>query len=252
MSVQFTNQDCFDLLPTLSDQSINLIICDLPYGTTQCKWDVRLPLDKLWTELWRVSKPTCPILMFASQPFTSILVSSQLETFKYEWIWEKSKASNFLDAKRKPLKAHESILVFCRQSVPYYPQMTEGSKYDGSKRAGKKATDVYGKVRDVRFRNDNDGFRYPRSVIYFKTAESEGKVLHSTQKPVALLEYMILTYTTENAVVLDPCAGSASSAVAANNLKRSFVGCEKDEKIFALANARMSKYNANDIFADSV
>ncbi len=244
----FVNQDCFDFLPSVNAESVDLVICDLPYGTTQCKWDSRISFDKLWPMLWRLSKPNTPVLMFASQPFTSLLVTSQLENFRYEWIWEKSKASNFLDAKKRPLKSHESILVFCKQRIPYFPQMTKGKAYKA--RPGKKITDVYGTVKDTQFRNNNQGTRYPRSVIYFKTAESEGKTIHSTQKPVALLEYIISTYTKPNDVVLDPCAGSCSVGIAARNINRSYICCEKDEKLFRLADNRLADNSRRDIDDD--
>lgn len=237
--------DCFDFLPTLPSGSVDLTICDLPFGTTQCPWDSCLPLDKLWNELWRVSKPTSPVLMFASQPFTSVVVSSNIKNFRYEWIWEKSKASNFLDAKKKPLKAHESLLVFCRQGAVYHPQMSSGDSYKA--RPGKKPTDIYGKVNDLMLRNDNDGLRYPRSVVYFKTAESEGKVIHSTQKPTALLEYMLKTYTVEGDTVLDPCFGSGSLLVAAKSTSRVAVGCEKDKNTFDKAMQRIEQL-PNNIF----
>jgi len=249
--IRFEHSDCFDFLLTIEKTSVDLAICDLPYGTTQCKWDCRLPLDKLWPLLWNVMKPSAPILMFASQPFTSILVSSQIEQFKYEWVWEKSKASNFLDCKKRPLKAHECVLVFCRETPSYYPQMESGEKYKA--RPGKKVTEVYGKVKDNTFRNDNEGLRYPRSVQYFKTAESEGKVIHSTQKPVSLLEYLIKTYTQEGSTVLDPCAGSGTTAVASIRLKRSFLGCELDKNIYNLAKERLddeSKYKKDEIDFD--
>jgi len=170
---------------------------------------------------------------------------SQPDFFRYEWIWEKSKASNFLDAKKKPLKAHESILVFCRKASPYFPQMAKGKPF--SPRPGKKITDVYGVVRDSQFRNANKGHRYPRSVLYFKTAESEGKVWHSTQKPLALVEYLIQTYTKKGNRILDPCAGSGTTAIAARNLNRSFFGCEINEEIYVDATRRIHS-QPEDIF----
>lgn len=240
MAITLVNQDCFDFLPKISDASVDLVICDLPYGTTQCRWDCRLPLEKLWEQLWRVAKIAAPVLMFASQPFTSVVVMSQMEHFKYEWIWEKSKASNFLDANKRPLKSHESVLVFCRQPAPYFPQMSPGAGYKA--RPGKKITDVYGAVKDPSFRNNNDGQRYPRSVVYYKTAETEGEVIHSTQKPVALLEYLIATYTQSGHCVLDPCCGSATSALASGNLGRLFIGCEIDKEMHYKSVVRLKNH----------
>ena len=232
--------DCFDFLPTIKDGSIDFILADPPYGTTQCKWDSVLPLPEMWEQFWRVLKPEGSIAVFCSQPFSSVLVSSQIHNFRYEWVWEKSKASNFLDCKKKPLKAHESIMIFCRSAAKYYPQMTVGEPYKA--RPGKKGTDVYGAVKDVLFRNDSDGFRYPRSVIYFKTAESEGKTIHSTQKPISLCEYLIKTYTLEGDLVLDPCAGSGSSAIAAIRSNRQFVGSELDLEMSEKANNRIKEF----------
>jgi site-specific DNA-methyltransferase (adenine-specific) len=238
---QIYHDDLFNVLPAVQEKSIDLILCDLPYGTTQCKWDCRIDLTKLWEQLWRVAKANCPIIMFSSQPFTSTLLVSQIDKFKYEWIWEKSKASNFLDAKKKPLKSHESLLVFCNGKTPYYPQMTNGSSYKA--KPGKKITEVYGAVRDSQFRNDNNGVRYPRSIIYFKTAESEGKPVHPTQKPIDHCRYIIRTYTKEGDLVLDPCIGSGTTAIACLRENRNYIGVEKDDAYFNACGERIKAEN---------
>lgn len=233
--------DCLELMKDIPTGSIDMILCDLPYGTTACKWDTIIPFNKLWEQYERLIKFNGAIVLFGSQPFTSALVMSNPTMFKYEWIWEKSKASNFLQVKYMPLKNFENVLVFSKSKTIYNPQMVEGESY--KPRAGKKKTEVYNEVPNHMFRNGSDGLRYPKAIQYFKTAESEGKVLHPTQKPVALLEYLIKTYTNEGETVLDNCMGSGSTGVAATNLRRKFIGMEKDEKYFEIAKNRILAAN---------
>ena len=235
------NADCFDVFPLIEDSSIDAIICDLPYGTTQAKWDSVLPLDKLWLEYKRVIKPKGAIVLTASQPFTSILVTSNLDMFKYEWIWEKSKASNFLSAKKQPLKAHESVLVFAKSSPKYNPQKTQGTPYNRGTRATKHGNpEVYNEIPnyDTYVIKSEDGLRYPRSVQYFVTAEFEGKN-HPTQKPLALMEYLVRTYTDDGDLILDNTMGSGTTGVACLNTGRRFVGVEKEKEYFDVAINRM-------------
>lgn len=232
--------DCLELLKEIQDASVDLILCDLPYGTTACKWDSVIPFAPLWAQYRRVSKPGAAVVLTASQPFTSALVMSAPDLFKCEWIWEKSKASNFLQAKRQVLKAHESVLVFGTAKT-YNPQMVEGKPFKGEGRSKKGSKwDGVNDIPNPTFRNDNEGTRYPRSVQYFKTAESE-KVgaLHPTQKPVALMEYLIRTYTHAGDVVLDNCIGSGTTGVACARTGRRFIGMEMDEGYFAVAEARV-------------
>ena len=227
----------------IPDGSVDMILCDLPYGTTACKWDTVIPFDPLWDQYKRLIKENGAIVLTASQPFTSALVMSNTGAFKYEWIWEKSKASNFLLARKQPLKAHESVLIFCFGTPLYYPQKTKGKPYSGEKRAGKKGSnsDVVNDVPNPQFRNGSaDGTRYPRSVQYFATPESEGSTFHPTQKPIALLEYLIRTYTNEGETVLDNCMGSGSTGVACVNTNRRFIGIELDEKYYGIARKRIA------------
>ena len=241
--------DCLDLMKFVPDKKIDMILCDLPYGTTACKWDTIIPFDKLWERYERIIKDNGAIVLFASQPFTSVLVSSNLKMFKYEWIWEKSKASNFLLAKKQVLKAHENLLVFGKGSVVYYPQKTRGKPYSGEKRAGKKGsiTDVYNDVPNPTFRNGSeDGLRNPRSVQYFKTAESEGKTLHPTQKPIALIEYLIKTYTKEGETILDNCAGSGTTGIGCLNTNRNYLMIEKEEKYYNIIGERILKWRKDN------
>ena len=236
--------DCLERMKEIPDGSIDMVLTDPPYGTTACKWDSVIPFGPMWEQLKRVTKKNGAIVMTASQPFTSVLVTSNLKMFKYCWVWEKSKASNFLQAGYMPLKAHEDVLVFCKHPKPTYnPQMTDGKPYSGEKRAGKKGSnsEVVNNVPNPKFRNGSlDGKRKPRTVQYFKTPESEGKTLHPTQKPVALMEYLIKTYTNESETVLDFTMGSGTTGVACKNLNRNFIGIEMDEAYFKIAQERIN------------
>ena len=232
--------DCLELMKSIPDGSVDMILCDLPYGTTACKWDSVIPFEPLWGQYNRIIKKNGAIVLFGSQPFTSVLVSSNLIGFRYEWIWEKSKASNFLLARKQALKAHENILVFSRETPPYFPQKTSGKPFKGEGRSKKGSqTELVNNVPNPTKRADNNGDRFPRSVQYFVTAEREG-CLHPTQKPVALCEYLIKTYTNEGETVLDNCMGSGTTGVACKNLGRKFIGIEKDEKYFDVAKNRIT------------
>lgn len=238
------NADCFDIFPLIPNNSIDAIICDLPYGTTACKWDSVLPLDKLWAEYKRIIKPNGAIVLTASQPFTSALVMSNPDMFKYEWIWEKSKASNFLSAKKQPLKAHESILVFAIGTPKYNPQKTQGEPYNRGTRSNKnKNPEVYNDIPnyETHIIKSENGLRFPRSVQYFKTAEAEGKSIHPTQKPIALMEYLVKTYTNTKDTVLDNTMGSGTTGVACMLNDRAFIGIEKEREYFDIAVKRISE-----------
>ena len=236
--------DCLELMKDISNGSVDMILCDLPYGTTACKWDTIIPFDTLWEQYKRIIKDNGAIVLTASQPFTSALVMSNPKLFKYEWIWEKSKASNFLLAKKQPLKAHENILVFGKGKVNYYPQKTEGKPFNKGKdkRTGQ-ATEVYAEIPNINgFEIKNEkGLRNPRTVQYFKTGESEGKH-HPTQKPTWLFEYLIKTYTKRNETVLDNCAGSFTTAIACLNTNRNYICMEKDDNYFNLGQNRIKEW----------
>lgn len=230
--------DCLDIMPQIPDGYVDMVLCDLPYGTTQCAWDSVIPLETLWESYLRIIKPNGAIVLTAAQPFTSVLVASNLKHFKYSWVWEKSKASGYLNAKKMPMRAHEDVCVFYKKPPTYNPQMTQGAPYN--KGEAHRPTDVYGKQTSTLVKNDT-GLRYPRSVQYFKTAESEGPVLHPTQKPLALFEYLIKTYTNPGELVLDNCMGVGTTVVSAINTGRSFIGIEKERKYFDISNQRMIK-----------
>ena len=238
--------DCLEVMKGIPDKRIDMILCDLPYGTTACKWDTIIPFDKLWGAYKRIIKDNGAIVLTASQPFTSALVMSNVKMFKYEWIWEKSKATGYLNSKKMPMLAHENVLVFSSGKIIYNPQMTKGKKYNKGKAL--RPTDVYGKQVAVLVKNDT-GLRYPRTVKYFRTAESEGK-LHPTQKPVALFEYLIKTYTNEGDLVLDNCIGSGTTAVACIRTKRNYIGIEKEQKYIAIARDRVR--DEKNLFTESI
>ena len=233
--------NCFDAFPLVGSRTVDLIFADLPYGTTACKWDTPLPLDLLWAEYKRVLKPNGVVVLTGSQPFTSRLVMSNLEWFRYEWIWEKNKASGFLLAKNQPLRSHENILVFCKNKPPYLPQKTDGEPYFRNP-TNAISPDAYRDIKnyDSYIRKSEDGSRFPRSVQKFTTAQFDGK-FHPTQKPVALLAYLIKTYTNEGDLVLDNTMGSGTTGVAATRLYRKFIGMEMDETYFNRAVKRIRK-----------
>ncbi|WP_343463526.1 site-specific DNA-methyltransferase [Pantoea sp.] len=231
MNIQLHQGDCFDILPSLVAGSIDLVCADVPYGTTECKWDSVINLRRMWAELYRVAKPNAAIIIFSAQPFTSILVSSNLRHWKTEWIWEKPHATGFLNAKRQPMRAHENIQVFYRKQPTYNPQMTHGHARKTSSR-GSTNTDVYGPAnQQVSYDSTT---RYPRDVQKF-SSDKQKQSLHSTQKPVKLLRYLIETYSNPGDTVLDFTMGSGTAGVACQESGRSFIGIEKDPAIYQVA-----------------
>lgn len=230
--------DTFDAMALLPDASVDLVLCDLPYGTTQNKWDSVLPLDRLWAEYWRIAKPNAAIVLTAQPPFDKLLGASCLQHLKYEWIWEKTLATGHLNAKKQPMKAHENVLVFYKKQSPYFPQMTPGKTYAVGGGASK--MDNYGAFSTAR---ENDGaMRYPRSVIKFA---NENGGFHPTQKPVALFEYLIRTYTHEGMTVLDNTAGSGTTGVAAHRSGRDAILIERDPDYFDKMVARLLAEGVN-------
>lgn len=231
--------DAIEFMKQIEDKSVDMILCDLPYGTTNCSWDSILPLRELWEQYMRIIKENGAIVLTASQPFTSKVIISNLEFFRYEWIWEKSKASNFLDAKKRPLKSHENILVFYNKLPIYNPQMTIGKPYDKGIEK-RKRVEVFHDMKGNNKLINESGNRFPKSIIYFRTAESEGK-FHPTQKPIALFEYLIKTYTNEQDLVLDCCVGSGTTAVACKQLNRNFICNDNNEDYVEIANKRLKE-----------
>lgn len=233
------NGDCLELMKDIREGSVDMILCDLPYGTTACSWDSVIPFDELWTHYRRLIKPNGAIVLTASQPFTSLLVASNVEMFRHAWVWNKSKAANFPQVKKHPLKVHEDIVVFTSKGSSYSPQMTHGvmrkkggyvTKNDDvavSAGAPEKCNDLY----------------YPKSLLDFSIAGNKDAGLHPTQKPVALFEYLIKTYTNPGETVLDNCAGSGTTAIACMNTKRNYICIERDESYYGRAKERIRTHN---------
>ena len=221
--------DCLEVMKDIPDKSVDMILADLPYGTTACKWDTIIPFEPLWEQYKRIIKDNGAIVLTASQPFTSALITSNLKMFKYEWIWEKEQGVNFLLSKKVPLKVHENILVFGGNI--YFPQMEKGKPYlSGKGNSGDVTKNV------IKIQTKNEGTRYPRSVI--KINREVG--LHPTQKPVALFEYLIKTYTNEGDIVLDNVAGSGTTGVACKNTNRNYILIEKEPEYIDIINKRLN------------
>ena len=243
--MQLIHGDCLIEMKDIPDKSVDMILCDLPYGTTQCKWDIVIPFEPLWEQYERIIKDDGAIVLTASQPFTTELIHSNIKLFKYEWIWEKSKTVGFLNAKNAPLKKHENVLIFSKgktancnkNNMKYYPQdLIEINKI---KKSVKQSNDTVVGNRPSRNKEYIAKYTgYPTSILRFN---NEKKQLHPTQKPVALLEYLIKTYTNENEIVLDNCMGSGSTGVACVNTNRNFIGIELDKTYFDIASKRINE-----------
>jgi len=226
--------DCLERMKEIPDDSVDMVLTDPPYGTTACKWDTVIDLDKMWEQLERVIKHNGAIVMTASQPFTSALVMSNPKMFKYDWTWKKPKGTGHLNAKRMPMRDKEDILVFYQKQPNYNPQMTKGEPF-GKKTGSKQqsgTTGTHGNTRTV-----NTGFRHPKQVLEFNVVGRGGT--HPTQKPVSLMEYLIRTYTNEGETVLDFTMGSGTTGVACDNLSRKFIGIELDEDYYQTAKHRI-------------
>jgi len=226
--------DCLDLLPALADKSVDLVLADMPYGTTRCAWDVQIDLQRLWPELRRVCRGA--IVLFAQSPFDKVLGASNLPMLRYEWIWEKTNATGHLNAKRAPMKAHENVLVFYDGRPTYNPQMTTGHARKVAKSKSREASVVYGE--QSRLGSYDSTERYPRSVLTFASDKQRSK-LHPTQKPLGLCEYLVRTHSNPGDTVLDFCMGSGTTGAACQNLGRRFIGIESDASHFATAATRL-------------
>ena len=232
--------DCLEVMKTIPDGSIDAIITDPPYGTTACKWDSVIDFDLMWEQLNRIIKPNGAIVLHSSQPFTSALVMSNPKMFKYDWIWKKPKGTGHLNAKRMPMNDFENISVFYKKQCTYNPQFVDGEPYkriDASKNSLNKG--CYGKVKES-YSTISSGKRYPKRVLDFQSDSQRFGSLHPTQKPVALMEYLIKTYTNEGETVLDFTMGSGSTGVAAKNTNRDFIGIEMDDNYFNIATERIN------------
>ena len=228
--------DCLELMASIPDGSVDMILCDLPYGTTDCKWDTVIPFEPLWAQYRRVAKRNAAIVLTASQPFTTALIASNMREFRYCWVWDKKKAGNIFLAKSQPMKVHEDVVVFSRDPHAYHPQMVQRDTVKRSKNYGTGAAfGGNGKAESTVYTYTH---KFPASIIEVSNASQRGKV-HPTQKPVALMEYLIKTYTNEGETVLDNCMGSGTTGVAALNCGRKFIGIERDDTYFEIAQRRI-------------
>jgi DNA modification methylase len=235
--------DCLEIMDSIPDGLIDLVLCDLPYGVTSLRWDVIIPFEPLWAHYRRLLKPRGAVVLTASQPFTSMLVMSNPKWFRYEWIWEKTTGTGFLDAKRKPLKCHESACVFYRKQPTYNPQRWQGEpNHSTGRNAGRDRDRSVYRGGYKLYVSDVSGMKYPRSVIRFGKHSSTER-LHKTQKPVALMEYFIRTYTNEGDTVLDNAMGSGTTGLACLNTGRNFIGIEKHEPYFRVAQQRLAPFH---------
>lgn len=235
--IKLYHGDCLEIMRGVADKSVDMILCDLPYGTTANSWDIIIPFDKLWENYNRIIKDKGVIVLFGNQPFTSLLITSNLDMFRYSMVWVKNKFSDFLNAKRKPMKINEDILIFYKNQPTYNPQYTWGLPYKrwNTQKAVDKQTN-YGRHKENI--SESNGKRLPTTVLKFNRVE---RPLHPTQKPTDLLEYLIKTYTNENETVLDNCMGSGSTGVACINTNRNFIGIELDDNYFKIAEERINK-----------
>jgi site-specific DNA-methyltransferase (adenine-specific) len=247
--MQLIQGDCLKEMVSIPSGSVDMILCDLPYGTTACKWDVVIPFQPLWDEYRRIIKPHKPILLFGDEPFSSLLRVSNLDWYKYDWYWRKSRPAGFTNAKLKPLKDIETISVFSSgatangstKNMPYFPQGLQDcdvnwkrpQRYMGGDKGVNPARESHALSRKI----TKTG--YPRQILDFANPNTD--VLHPTQKPVLLLEYLVRTYTNENEIVLDNCMGSGSTGVACMNTGRQFIGIELDQKYFQISQERLGK-----------
>lgn len=234
--------DCLELMKDIPDKSVDMILCDLPYGTTACKWDNVIPFDLLWEQYNRIIKDNGAIALFGSEPFSSKLRLSNLKNYKYDWVWHKSKCGSAFTSKYRPQQKHEVISVFGKGRVNYYPIMRDGKSYYRKRlknKGDKPNNHKLGVTNDSE--TVNEGYRYPETVIFFQQKWRRQDQLHPTQKPVPLLEYLIKTYTNEGETVLDNCMGSGSTGVACVNTNRKFIGIELDKQYFDIAAERLRK-----------
>ena len=240
--IELFQGDCLELMKQIPDGSVDLVLCDLPYGTTACKWDTVIPFEPMWAQYRRVAKRNAAIVLTASQPFTTALIASNLREFAYCWVWDKKFAANFVQAKRMPLRVHEDVVVFCTsgKTPRYYPQMIARDvpiKKGGNKPSAAIPISQTDTAREFGESSKTYDQKYPETVIEFNCRDGRGH--HPTQKPVALMEYLIRTYTNPGDTVLDNCMGSGTTGVACMNTGRKFIGMEQDAKYFEIAQKRI-------------
>lgn len=247
--------DCLEIMKSIPDKSVDMILCDLPYGTTKCKWDVVIPFDKLWLEYKRITKNNSAIVLFGTEPFSSYLRLSNLSDYKYDWYWQKDKGANFLFSNKQPLKVIETISVFYKNQPVYNPQKIDNPKGTSKRHLSKNPSKISKNVKSIMGENwsetqmdESQNYHdknyepdklLPKTIIYY--AKEQRNKFHPTQKPVNLLEYLIKTYTLAGETVLDNCMGSGSTGVACKNLNRKFIGIEKEKDFFEIAKERIGE-----------
>ena len=236
---QLYKGDCLEIMRDIPDKSVDMILCDLPYGTTSCKWDSVIPFEPLWEQYNRIIKDNGAIVLFGSEPFSSALRMSNIKNYKYDLKWQKDQGSDFMLAKKKPLKDYEDIAVFYKKQPTYNPQMREGFKEWTKKDSGNNVIGHLDKQEKAQIKQSIGNKRYPISILKFNRIRNG---LHPTQKPVELLEWLITTYTNENEVVLDNAMGSGSTGEACMKTNRNFIGIEQDDKYFEIAYNRINGY----------
>lgn len=248
--IQLYRGDCLEIMKNIPDKSVDMILCDLPYGTTNCKWDQVINFEKLWEQYNRIIKNNGAIILFGSEPFSSYLRLSNIEMYRYDWIWQKTKGGGFALANKQPLKRHETISVFYKKQPTYNPiKFVVDEKFRDKRKTFSvpkmSKEDTSQPKMELPPRAKDDGTRFPISVLQFKSCWGKGQ--HPTQKPVDLLEYLIKTYTNEEEIVLDNCMGSGSTGVACVNTNRKFIGIELEEKYFEMARNRIEEAQNNKI-----
>jgi len=239
--------DCLERMKEIPSGSVDMILTDPPYGTTACKWDSIIDLDLMWEQLKRIIKPSGAIVIFGAEPFSSLLRCSNIKQFKYDWVWQKDKATNHLNAKRMPMRRNEIVSVFYKKQCLYNPQLQKKDpKNIRPPTIKRKQAENYGDMTADSVRQIPIDMSYPNETLQFRGCFGDkGKSLHPTQKPVALMEYLIKTYTNESETVLDFTMGSGSTGVACKNLNRKFIGIELDENYFNIAKERINNHENN-------
>ena len=251
-------EDCIEGMKKIPEGSVDMICVDPPFGSTDCEWDIRIPIDEMFKGFLRVCKENAAIVIFSQLPFSVDLINAQRKLYRYEWIWAKNIACGFLNAKKMPLRAHENILVFYRRLPTYNPQFWEGEKVKKKKKPTRTSSVYHKHGADKAYYSSPDGSRYPLDVLHVKTAGTEQTEhgyfkphLHPTQKPLPLVEYLIKTYTNEGETVLDTCMGSGTTAIAAINTNRNFIGFETEQKFVDIANQRIEEVKSENLLLAS-
>lgn len=245
-NIKLLQGDCLELMKDIPDKSIDMVLCDLPYGTTSCQWDIIIPFEKLWEQYHRVCKTNASIILFGQEPFSSYLRISNIKEYRYDWYWQKERLTNIAQVKKRAGKTVETISVFYKKQPTYNPQMI---KYNGKPRTNKVKNGTLGMLIDDQTKKvieyKDNGLRYPTQILKFQR-DCLSCNLHPTQKPVALLEYLIKTYTNENETVLDNCMGSGSTGIACLNSNRNFIGIELDKSYYDVAVKRINNKDTNN------